>query len=308
MLSLTKSKKGIKIARIKGGTNDGEFIYLDNELIDNSNFTIQDKLSILDNDIFKKYKLDKKETKYIKESIEENRKPEDERLSNIYYKILEEINRTLNNEIKIKDGKLIPLPKKDIVEKLYISAPSGAGKSTFCGNWIKEYLDMFKDGELFVFSSIGYDDVIDKYDPIRIPLNYELLENPINPVELYNSICVFDDIDTIQDLNIRKYLIGLRDWLLEQGRHLKIRLLITSHLMMDYKKTRIVLNEATTTCFFPKCGGKRQAKIYLTEYAGLEKDEIKKIMRLPSRWICFYRTYPQYIIYEKGVYLLDETD
>jgi hypothetical protein len=47
----------------------------------------------------------------------------------------------------------------------------------------------------------------------------------------------------------------LRDHILEQGRHFKTRLLITSHLLSNYSSTRRVLNEATAVCVFLKAGG-----------------------------------------------------
>jgi len=47
------------------------------------------------------------------------------------------------NDVKMgKDEKLQPVPDREIVEKIYISAPSGAGKSTFTANWIKEFKDI----------------------------------------------------------------------------------------------------------------------------------------------------------------------
>ena len=245
-------KEGRRIARIKGGKRDGQYLY------------------ITDND-----------TEDKEASI----------------------------EVKVKDGRLIPLPNKDVVEKIYISAPSGAGKSYWSGQWIKEYKKMFKDSDIFLFSSIAHDIALDKYDPVRITLDEDLIQDPIQPSEIEDSLTVFDDIDTLRNARLKASITGLRDWLLEQGRHFNIRMLITSHLLSNYKSTRQVLNEATAVVVFPKSGsGTYHIKNFLKTYCGFDKDQKKKFINLPSRWVAIYRSYPMYVIYEKGAYLPENND
>lgn len=211
-------------------------------------------------------------------------------------------------DFHVKDGKLQPLPNKKVVEKIYITAPSGAGKSTFAGNWIKEAKKIYKDDEVFVFSSIKEDKELDKNNPIRITLDADLVREPIEPEEIENSIVVFDDTDTIHNRFLRASLADFRDFLLEQGRHYNIKMVMTSHQFCNYKATRVILNEATAVCFFPKSGTSYHIKRFLKEYGGVEKKEIKKIMKLDSRWICLYKTYPMYIIYEGGAFLIGQNE
>ena len=162
---------------------------------------------------------------------------------------------------------------------------------------------MFKDDDIYLFSSITHDKALDKHDPTRIILDNDLINDPIEPSELENSLVIFDDTDTIRERNMRKYLEVLRDWLLEQGRHFKIRMLITSHLLSNYSSTRRILNEATGVVVFPKSGsGTYHIKNFLKTYCGFDKSQIKKFVNLPSRWVMVYRSYPQYVIYEKGCY------
>lgn len=207
-------------------------------------------------------------------------------------------------EINILDGKLQVLPQNDIVEKIYISAPSGAGKSTFMGKYISEFKKLRKDDPIYVFSSIDYDKELDKHDPIRINLDEDLLEDPLQPTELENSLCVFDDTGTIRDKPIKQYLEVLQDWLLECGRHFKIRLLISSHLLSNYASTRRILNEATSVVVFPRSGtGTYHIKNFLKMYCGFDVIQIKKFINLPSRWVLINRGFPQYVIYEHGCYI-----
>jgi hypothetical protein len=244
-------KEGRKIARIKGGKRDGEYLYLANTPIEGETF----------------------------------------------------------NEVKLKDGVLIPLPNKEVVEKIYVSAPSGAGKSTWTGNYMREYRKMFKDNDIYLFSSIEKDRVLDKHDPIRITLDEDLIQDPISPEEISDSLAVFDDTDTIRDPRLRNSIVLFRDWLLEQGRHFNVRMVMTSHLLSNYKATRRVLNEATAVVVFPKSGsGTYHIKRFLLTYCGLDKKEVKKFINLPSRWVAIYRSYPQYVIYDKGAYFPNNND
>ena len=69
-------------------------------------------------------------------------------------------------EVKMdKDEKLQPVPDRDIVEKVLVSACSGAGKSTFVGNWLREFKKMFRKDEIYLFSSVDEDKALDRQDP-----------------------------------------------------------------------------------------------------------------------------------------------
>lgn len=204
-----------------------------------------------------------------------------------------------------KGGKLIPLPNEDIVERMYVTAPSGAGKSTYVGNWLSEYKKLYKDDEIFVFSSVGKDEPLDQHDPIRIELDDSIISDPLNINDYVESVIVFDDTDTIQNKEIRNVISKFRDFLLEQGRHGDITMIVTSHVMMNYKLTVRVLNEATSITFFPKHASPHHIKKWLKERGGVNKRQIKKILNLPSRWVTFYKTYPKYVVYERGAFLID---
>jgi hypothetical protein len=293
--------KGIKIAKIKGGKDDKKYIYLD------VNFDVYSEKNLCE--ALKKINCgcdNKKngECPKIKDAILKHIEPTNQEEKEKYYIVMKELINLSFNELHISGGKIQPIPRKDIIEKIYISAPSGAGKSTWCGKYIGEFLKMFKDDELYVFSTIEEDKVLDKHDPIRITLDDSIIDDPICPEEIENSLCIFDDIDTIRNLKVRQSICGLRDWLLEQGRHFNVRMLSTSHILMNYKKTQRLLNEATAVVFFPKASSAYHIKRYLKVYAGLDVKQIRKIMNLPSRWVALYRTYPMYVMYEKGIYLL----
>jgi len=44
-------------------------------------------------------------------------------------------------------------------------------------------------------------------------------------------------------------------------------------------------------------------------YGGCDTDELKRIRKLPSRWVCLSTSFPTLVIYESGCYLLhDDSD
>jgi hypothetical protein len=299
--------EGRKIARIKGGSRDGNFIYLKNEFNDNPNKN-KGKLDKLDKSFFKKYNnLSKDQIIDLKKAVEKEIKPTNKKIIPAYNEALILIKKKKFPEFKeiyIPDGILQPVPNKDIVEKLYVSAPSGAGKSTYVGNWLAEARKRFRNDDIYVFSSIPEDKALDRNDPIRIKLDQELINDPIHPMEIRNSIVVFDDVDTIRDDRIRLSLEAFKDFLLEQGRHYNVRVIMTSHLLTNYKSTRRSLNEATSICLFPRSGAPNQIRKFLNDNIGIEKKKTERILKLKSRWVCLYKTSPMYIIYQKGVFML----
>lgn len=137
-----------------------------------------------------------------------------------------------------------------------------------------------------------------------VRIDDELVEDPIDPEELNKSLVIFDDIDTIPDKEQREYVTQLRNDLLETGRHVKCTMVNTSHHLTDYKRTRTLLNESTSVTFYPRMGGCSQIKRYLSVYAGMTRQQIDRILNLPSRWVTISRTAPMWVLYDRGCYLV----
>jgi hypothetical protein len=194
-----------------------------------------------------------------------------------------------------------PIPQKKS-ERLYISAPSGAGKSTFIGKYLGELRKISKNRPIFLFSRVEVDKPLDIFKPIRIPLNREIFdENPLVPEDFRDCILIFDDIDTLIDKPLLKYLQHFRDDLLECGRHYGITTISTTHQILNFTETRKLLNEATAIIIFPKATGNYQLRSFLERYMGYDREEIEHIKKLPSRWLYLSKEYPLYMIYEKGI-------
>ncbi len=195
-------------------------------------------------------------------------------------------------------------------DKIYIAAPSGAGKTTLIGDYVSYYIKLFPEKKIFLFSDVNHDEILDKYTTIqRIKLDDAFLERNLHPEEISDSLCIFDDIDSTQNKKILKVIQTLRDSVLMRGRHEGIsHVIITNHLLTDYKNTRVTLNEMSMIILFPSAGAPASIKYVLKNYVGLEMKQIKSIKKLNSRWLAFKMTAPQVMISENKAIILNQLE
>jgi hypothetical protein len=311
MLSFHKSD--FLVAIVEGGEYDKRCIYY-HDNVNNKNINNVDLFDILNEDEVRELKK-KMPLKYInelKKAIKTNIEPKDEELKYIYNILKTKKNNTEIKKIKIQDeGVIIPIIKMDrtddeTVNHQMINGPTGSGKSFVVGRYLSYIIKYRKDKNIYLFSDVEHDKALDKHKKIkRIILNNELYENPIKPEELYNSVCIFDDIDSISDKKIKSAVETLRDSLLKTGRHYgPIEVISTQHLMTDYKNTRVTLSESSLITFFIKSGSTNGINYLLKKYIGLNNKQISDIYALPSRSVSVYKNYPQMVISDKEIYIL----
>lgn len=324
MLSLTKGE--MKLAQIRGGMYDKQILkYTDKKsskpLRLSSESLIKPKYPVeyIDEDYYIEQmgKIDR-EKKYenlelIRGAIEKNNsRGLPKHLSELYSNAMNKIISEAKKSFSIPDnGMLYPLPIviPNQVDHIFVAGATGSGKSTWVSNYIYYYKKFFPKREIFVFSRLKEDEVLDKHSVTRVEIDDQLLDEPMNPKEFveeskYGALVIFDDIASIPDKDLNKEIHRIRDDLLEVGRHHNISVISTSHMLMDYKKTRNLLNEASAVVFFPKTSSKYHINRYLKVYGGLSAKEIEKIMSLNSRWVYHRKNVPQLIMYEKGCFLL----
>jgi hypothetical protein len=204
-------------------------------------------------------------------------------------------------------GRILAVPNINTREINYVAGPSGSGKSTWASKYINLYLKMFPECDFLILSRLNEDKVLDKLNPIRINPE-ELLDAPIDIHEHMQDgdIVLFDDTDTIQDGDVKKVISKIKNDILETGRHKNIMCVITSHLINgnDRKDCRTILNECHNLTVFPRAGGAYQITYALKNYWGLPKKQIEEILQLPSRWVTISKLAPQYVLHEKGAYLI----
>lgn len=209
------------------------------------------------------------------------------------------------------------LPERNQRNVYFIAGPSGSGKSTLSAEIMKDYKRVFPKNSIILFTKIeDRDPAFDGIDDIMVViLNEEFSEiqktvgkddqdpDALVLSDFKDSLVVFDDVDRITNKDIKKATINLRNEIFEMGRHNNTFMICTSHQIMNYQETKIALMESTHVVLFPGTGSDKQIEGYLKTYAGAKKEEIEKIMNLPSRWVLFSKHAPQYILYQFGIYL-----
>ena len=106
----------------------------------------------------------------------------------------------------------------------YVSAPSGAGKSTFIGTVLREFRTVFKGCQVFVFSLLRDDPAFKKLDPIYIDINEDIIDKPLTLEEFRGtakqpSILVFDDVEINQNRHLASAIQTFMDLAVECRRH-----------------------------------------------------------------------------------------
>lgn len=213
------------------------------------------------------------------------------------------------NEYFISDeGKITPLHCKTTDGKsnrINIAGATLSGKSYYAGKIAKDYKKRNPDNKVVLFSAIDNDKHLDDIDGLyRIRCDESILDDPIDPKELHDSLCIFDDINNFGNKFLSEDLNYLRDQLMKGGRHYNTDVISTNQLLLDGVKSKQSLLNSFQVVGFPKTGGRYQLKEFLKRYMSLDKELIDKIINLPSRWVCINRVHPNYVMHEKGVFML----
>ena len=214
-------------------------------------------------------------------------------------------------ELKLESHqKLQHIPNTDQERNiLYITAPSGQGKSYYTKHYADQYRKIYPKREIYLFSSLSDDSSIDKIKNLRrIKLTPEFLSDDITAGDFKDSLVIFDDTDCITDKRVKLKVNAILNSLLETGRHFNSSVVYTSHSACSGNDTKKILNECHSITIFPNGLGGRSLKYLLDQYLGLDKDQIKKIKQLDSRWVTIVKTYPLVALYEKGAYVLNNKD
>jgi hypothetical protein len=222
--------------------------------------------------------------------------------------VSDKTNLSLLKEINdLKEEEFIQqIPNKDIERSvLYITGASGSGKSYYTSNFTKQYKKAYPKNMIYLFSSIGEDKVLDNLSNLkRLKLTPEFYQTDFTINDFQNSLCIFDDCDCITDKAMKHKLQGILNLLLEAGRKYNASVIYTSHLPTSGNDTKRILNECHSITFFTKSLGGRSLKYLLENYIGMDKEQIKKVKSLNSRWTTYIKSFPNTLIYEKGAYTL----
>jgi len=190
----------------------------------------------------------------------------------------------------------------------YIPARSNSGKTTWIANYLDDYMEQFPNNEIYVFSGVPKDEpAFQRFGSKVTIMNLEYFrDNPVTKIEelteFADSMCIFDDINSIPDLRTKKAVVALRDMILQCGRHENVSCMCTSHQALDRALTSYPIKESDYFVVFPQAN-KQQTRSLLAKYADFDKSEVDKVLKINSRWVEISRNNPSFVLYSTGAYL-----
>ena len=192
----------------------------------------------------------------------------------------------------------IPCKDRDR-DTIFVAGVSGSGKSYWCAQYIKQYHKLYPENKIYLIT--GNDISDPSFESLEFIKKVKLdgiLNDPIPYTDFENCAVIFDDVDAVTG-KLGKYLYDLRDKLLKNSRKAKVTVVSTAHAFTG-TDLKAVLNESDVITFFP-ANYNRSLKYLLENYIGLNKDGIKAIRKVPSRFVTYVKSFPNVLITEKTI-------
>ena len=302
-ISFDKLKGSIPIAYVKGGDYNNEVLYLNEENIKSTRKPKKEIPAINYMNDLNELKpaqrtkvLHRLEEAFLK-GIPVEMLMESDDVKKLYSRIQDDVKN--DTSIVLPDDstfQIIPSPDKDKRQVYYIAGQSGSGKSFMARILAEGYKKLHPDREIYLISKLDKDDTLDSMKvgkPKRISVK-SIMDDYPKIDEFKDCMIIFDDYDTFEGKE-GKVIHQLIDDLAIQGRHTNTTMCCLTHYLTNYKKTRLILNEASHFIVYPQATSFSGLKYLLGTHLGLNKEEIHQMKKL-GRWVLISKNYPQYLI------------
>lgn len=313
-LSFTEGTGGEALAIVKGGSDDGQIMYLhtDTDTKGRRPKPTLNRTKYLKS--FPGFKPAEKTRAFarLSEALSDGKPASffesEPVMKDVYEQVLKDTSKTTTIELD-DDGMfvLVPNPDPKKREVLYICGTSGSGKSYLAREYTENYHKLFPSRGCYLISKLKEDETLDKLKYLKRINIQSLVDDPPVLEEFRECLIIFDDYDTLTGKH-QDAVLKLIDDLAIQGRHTCTTMLCLSHYLNNYKKTRLILNEATGVVVYPQSTSFHALKYLLRNYIGVEEDDVRRFRKLGSRWLYFKKMFPQVMISQKNAEVLHSKD
>jgi len=279
---------------------------LDNEN-EKSEVVHNNKSNLLPKSFYKK--LSPNHTLLIKKAIDTNNKNllmDNLNLQALYTTAQEDLIKLQKKYLEV-DGvnekiEVVPMQESS---RIAVFGPAGVGKSTWISNFFRKYLEYYKNNSIYIFSPKLDDPAFKKIKNLHyVKLDDSLLRDPLDVSEFKDSICCFDDIESITDKRLNNAVRIFRDQCYEIGRApTNITTIAVHHVILANDRTKVILNESDEVVVFPKSNFSAISNL-CKRYYGFTKDNLEYLRDVPSRWAVIKRSFPTTIITENAVKII----
>jgi hypothetical protein len=301
-LSFKEAKGGRAVAIVKGGEDDNKILYLHEDIVPHSK-----KGSHIPANEYVAELRSVKPTERVRllARLEEARDKglEVDQLigetalgKQLYERIISD--GVASKDVELESGAFELLPSPDPLKReiWYIAGASGSGKSYIAKGLGEYYQKLFPDRSVYLISKLSEDaGSLDKMKPKPKRINIQsLIDDYPDLEEFRNCMIIMDDYDTFTG-PADKVVHKLIDDIATMGRHTNTTMLCLSHYLTNYKKTRLLLNEASHLVIYPMATSYHALSYLLKTHIGMNKDDIRDLKKM-GRWICIFKNFPQYLI------------
>ena len=193
---------------------------------------------------------------------------------------------------------------------VFIAGPSGSGKSTMARKIVEGHRKRMKDPKRFcvLFAPTSTPDPA--FSGLKNFLQISMKDDPdytsITMEHLRNKTVIVDDFQVLPK-PLLQYTMQLVGELLELSRKLNIQIIIVSHTMQNYTKTKTILFESDTFITFPS-SNRNAFKKFAASYFDVSKNEAEDMVKdagKPFQPLIFRKSMPRYYMTDKVIRLLE---
>jgi len=304
---------GRPIARVKGGEYDGEVLYLHEDAPGGAGGGKRPKASFNRQRYMKSLAGMKPAERtrtfaQMEEALAKDVSPDkfigSGEAKEVYDKIVKESKS--DKIIELDDGgmfELLPSPDPKRREVWYIAGQSGSGKSYIAKGLAHYYHKLFPERGVYLVSKLNEDSTLDTLKFLKRVNIQSFVDDYPDLEEFKDCMVIFDDYDTLTG-DAEKVITKIVDDLAIMGRHTNTTMLCLSHYLTNYKKTRLLLNEATHIVVYPLSTSYHALRYLLKNYVGVDEEDLKRQRKLGSRWLAYAKGFPQFMISQKNAEIL----
>jgi hypothetical protein len=299
-LSFEKTKEAKPVAIVRGGDKDGEVLYLHTDERKGAKKEVKAVRYMKELNFLKpaeRVQVMNKIVEGVSNDTASDAIDIPDRAKEIYKRIQSDSKSDTSIELP-DDSVFVPIPSPDPKTRQvwYVAGQSGSGKSYFARGIAENYKKLYPDREVYLISKLEEDETLDKMKigkPHRISLQ-SLVDDPVDLDEFKDCLVIFDDWDTLDKpyFNVVHKLI---EDLCIMGRHSNTSMLILSHYLTNYSKTRLILGEAQFLVLYPLATSQKALRYVCEHYGGLDKEDICGLKKR-GRWVLIHKNYPSYVI------------
>lgn len=209
-------------------------------------------------------------------------------------------------------------PKERIT--MFIGGTQGCGKSYFVSQFLKDYKLAHPQRPIYLLTGLNEKDAhFEGHNIRKVTMDSEIIKGITLDRLRYSDkklkkktgcLLIFDDTDRLRDPILKRYVYGLMQDALCNGRDHEtqkafadIDVVVTNHEINDYLNTKYILTESTYVVLFPFFTTGDQIERVVRKLT-TNKETINRIVNYRGRAVIIHKVAPLYCITNNEIFLL----